>query len=95
MTLLQREAALRTLHEAMKKCRRCIEEGFEVTPHAIFSGNASAEVMLVGQAPGKVETFGTGKPFSGPAGKRLMKWLGEAGWTEEEFRRDAYIIRLY
>ncbi len=94
MELLQREAALRALHETMRKCRRCIEEGFDVTPRAIFSGKASARVMLIGQAPGKVETFGTGQPFSGPAGKRLMKWLAEAGWTEEEFRRDAYITAV-
>ena len=94
MTLRQREAALRALHRTMATCRKCIEEGFDVTPRAIFSGNARARVMLVGQAPGKVETFGTGKPFSGPAGRRLMKWLAEAGWTEEEFRRDAYITAV-
>ena len=87
----ERQAALRALHAEMRACRKCREAGFPTVPGAIFSGDASARIMLIGQAPGKVEAFGTKKPFSGPAGKRLMRWLAEAGWTEEEFRREAYI----
>ncbi len=94
ISLDERQAALRALHAEMRACRKCQEAGFPTVPGAIFSGDASARVMLIGQAPGKVEAFGTKKPFSGPAGKRLMRWLAEAGWTEEEFRREAYITAV-
>ena len=93
-SLEERQAALRKLHAEMRACRKCQEAGFPTVPGAIFSGDASARIMIIGQAPGKVEAFGTKKPFSGPAGKRLMRWMEEAGWTEEEFRREAYITAV-
>ena len=46
----------------------------------------SPEVMLVGQAPGKVEAEG-GKPFAGRAGKTLFRWLERAGIDEATARR--------
>jgi uracil-DNA glycosylase len=42
--------------------------------------------MTVGQAPGRHEAEVTHKPFSGPAGRRLFRWLAEAGFAETEFR---------
>ena len=50
--------------------------------------------MVVGQAPGKVEASQTRRPFSGPAGKRLFRWLAEAGWSEEEFRSLNYMTAI-
>jgi len=49
--------------------------------------------MVVGQAPGGQER-GSGRPFSGPAGKRLFQWFGEAGWKEDEFRSAQYITAV-
>jgi uracil-DNA glycosylase len=49
--------------------------------------------MLVGQAPGKVESAG-GKPFAGRAGKTLFRWLGDAGVDEETARRRIYIAAV-
>ena len=46
--------------------------------------------MLVGQAPGKVESAG-GKPFAGRAGKTLFRWLGRAGLDEATARERIYI----
>jgi len=46
--------------------------------------------MLVGQAPGKVESEG-GVPFSGRAGKTLFRWLARAGIDEETARELIYI----
>lgn len=37
-----------------------------------------ADILLVGQAPGVTEVT-TRLPFTGPAGKRLDRWLAEAG----------------
>jgi uracil-DNA glycosylase len=60
----------------------------------VFSGLASAQVMVVGQAPAKVETGEQGIPF-GPrrGGKRslLWDWLEQAGWPEDAFRARHYL----
>src|SRR4029079_8217929 len=48
------------------------------------------KAMLVGQAPGKVETSG-GKPFAGRAGKTLFRWFSSIGLDEERARRLIYI----
>jgi uracil-DNA glycosylase len=42
--------------------------------------------MTVGQAPGRQEAEITHIPFSGPAGKRLFRWLAAAGFDEASFR---------
>lgn len=50
----------------------------------------SPRVMLVGQAPGRVESEG-GQPFAGRAGRTLFRWLAEAGIDEGSARRRIYI----
>ena len=47
-------------------------------------------MFLIGQAPGSVEGE-TGRPFGGPSGRRLFRWLAQAGWDEEDFRARCYI----
>jgi len=83
-----------SLQSAMRQCRRCAEAGFWLGSTAIFSGPWNARMMIIGQAPGRVEAETTGLPFSGPAGKRLMRWLGEAGWPEEVCRARCYITAV-
>ena len=46
--------------------------------------------MLIGQAPGKVESEG-GRPFSGRAGRTLFRWLARAGIDEDTARERIYI----
>jgi len=87
------KASLTKLHEEMRRCRRCLEAGYPITPGAIFSGPATATVMVVGQAPG-VREKETGLPFSGKAGKRLFQWLKQAGWQEDDFRAMQYITAI-
>jgi uracil-DNA glycosylase len=55
-----------------------------------MSRASSARVMLVGQAPGKIESEG-GLPFSGRAGKTLFRWLARAGLDEITAREKIYI----
>ena len=50
--------------------------------------------MVVGQAPGRVEVSETHRPFSGSAGARLFRWLGQAGWEEEDFRQRFYMTSI-
>jgi len=49
--------------------------------------------MLIGQAPGKVESEG-GVPFSGRAGRTLFRWLERAGLDEETAREEIYIAAV-
>ena len=49
--------------------------------------------MLIGQAPGKVEA-GSGKPFSGRAGRTLFRWLERAGFDEPTAREKIYICAV-
>jgi uracil-DNA glycosylase len=72
---------------ALGSCRRC-QLGAGIRPVASLASNPRA--MLVGQAPGKVESEG-GVPFSGRAGKTLFRWLARAGIDEEAAREMIYI----
>ena len=75
------------LHQIVS-CRRCAEAGYFIGSTPIVSAAAGATFMTVGQAPGKHEAEVTHLPFSGPAGKRLFRWLSEAGFDETEFRAE-------
>lgn len=85
---------LAALHTQIHACRRCAEAGHVIVSPPIFSGPAGARLMIVGQAPGRVEQERTHRPFSGPAGKRLFRWLAEAGWVEEAFRAANYMTAI-
>jgi len=82
--------AFAALQARMQACRRCLEA---VIPGAVFSGPASADVMIVGQAPGVTETQ-AGRPFNGSSGRRLFRWLAEAGWEEDDFRAGQYMTAV-
>ena len=50
--------------------------------------------MTVGQAPGRHEAEVTHRPFSGPAGRRLFRWLAQAGFDEAEFRATQAMVAI-
>jgi uracil-DNA glycosylase len=77
---------LQDLQARLSACRRCAEAGHFIGSTPIFSGAAGAVFMTVGQAPGRREAEVSHLPFSGPAGKRLFRWLGTAGFDERGFR---------
>ncbi len=86
----QREAAMRRLMGRMRRCMECGRGGRPVSGKF----EPSQDWMLVGQAPGKEEAR-QGRPFVGPAGRRLFEWLGQAGFEEQEFRARCYITAVY
>jgi uracil-DNA glycosylase len=79
-------AGLRDLHTRLAECRQCAEAGYFIGSVPIFSAAPGAVFMTVGQSPGRHEAEVTHKPFSGPAGRRLFRWLATAGFDEESFR---------
>lgn len=89
------DGKLAALHREIAECRKCAEAGYDVesVPHLVVSGPVEARLMVIGQAPPS-ERSSHGRPFSGPAGQRLFKWLAEAGWDEEEFRAQCYITAI-
>ena len=78
------------LHDDLRHCRLCAEAGHPIESTPVFSGRQSARLFLIGQAPGGVEGE-SGYPFSGPSGRRLFRWLEQAGWSEAEFRARCYL----
>jgi uracil-DNA glycosylase family 4 len=85
--------ALANLHERMLRCRRCVEQGFDIHPKAIFSGKLGAEIMIIGQAPGVTEVE-AGRPFNAGSGTRLFHWLSEANLDEQSFRAEQYMTSV-
>jgi len=87
------EKNLLLLQGKMIACRLCVTEGFNIEPGAIFSGNADAEVMLIGQAPGITEVTAK-RPFNAGSGQRLFQWLSGAEINEPAFREDQYMTAV-
>src|SRR6266480_5669437 len=73
----ERREELVELYREVKECRRCPLYATRTT--VVFgSGNADADLMFVGEAPGRNEDE-QGLPFVGQAGKLLDKLLEEIG----------------
>jgi len=87
---MTRRSRLATHCAALADCRMCGHPR-EVRP--IVSAAVSPRVMLVGQAPGKVE-ISSGKPFAGRAGATLFRWLARAGVSEQLARRRIYMAAI-
>lgn len=68
----------------------CTCELKKTATQAVFGdGNANADVVFIGEAPGKNEDIG-GKPFVGAAGKFLAEMLAGIGMKRE----DIYITNI-
>lgn len=80
------ESKLEELDAQLRTCRLCLQSGFEITAGAVFSHPPASDVMLIGQAPGITEVEAK-RPFNAGSGRRLFQWLGDAGWREDQFRK--------
>jgi uracil-DNA glycosylase family 4 len=74
----QRREALKELLTEARQCTRCSELAATRKTVVFGAGNADAELMFVGEAPGANEDE-QGLPFVGRAGKLLDKLLEEIG----------------
>jgi DNA polymerase len=79
----ERREALKALFHEARGCTRCPQ--LAATRHTVVfgGGNANADLMFVGEAPGRNEDE-RGLPFVGQAGKLLDTLLGEIGLTRAE-----------
>ncbi len=85
---------LADLHLTLTSCRKCADAGYFIASPPISTVNAGATFMIVGQAPGRHEAEVTHRPFSGPAGRRLFRWLAQAGFDEAEFRATQAMVAI-
>jgi uracil-DNA glycosylase len=84
-TPTERRELLKAVYEQARECVSCPLH--ETRTNVVFgAGNADAELMFVGEAPGANEDL-QGLPFVGQAGKLLEKLLGEIGMD----RADVFI----
>ncbi|HEV3053405.1 MAG TPA: uracil-DNA glycosylase [Solirubrobacteraceae bacterium] len=84
----ERRELLKAVYEEARECVRCQLHQTRTT--VVFgAGNADAELMFVGEAPGANEDR-MGLPFVGQAGKLLDKLLAEIGME----RQDVFVCNV-
>src|SRR3954469_18252031 len=88
-TAADRREALKAVYEQARGCEKCPQLAATRTTVVFGSGNADADLMFVGEAPGRHEDE-QGLPFVGQAGKLLEKLLGEIGLE----RGDVFIANV-
>jgi len=79
----ERREALKELLAQARSCTRCPELAATRNSVVFGAGNADADLMFVGEAPGATEDE-QGLPFVGRAGKLLGQLLEEIGLSREE-----------
>lgn len=88
-----RIAALAALHERMRACRLCQEQGYIPVAQPLVGGRATDRMMVIGQAPGH-RSVAKGRSFSGPGGSILQKWLEQAGFPPGYLHEHTYLSSL-
>jgi DNA polymerase len=88
-TSTERREDLKALFAEARGCTRCPELARTRTQVVFGAGNADADLMFVGEAPGAREDE-QGIPFVGQAGRLLEQLLGEIGLT----RQDVFIANV-
>jgi uracil-DNA glycosylase family 4 len=79
----ERREALKAVYHQAKGCAKCPQLAATRTTVVFGNGNADADLMFVGEAPGANEDR-QGLPFVGQAGKLLDTLLGEIGMVRAD-----------
>lgn len=86
---MDKQKILENLAAEIIKAEVCPELAAQATQLVMGDGNADADIVFIGEAPGKNEDL-QGKPFVGAAGKFLDEMLAAAGLQ----RPDVYITNI-
>ncbi|MGE5298902.1 MAG: uracil-DNA glycosylase family protein [Acidobacteriota bacterium] len=86
---MTQEEKLTALHNKILQDTVCPELAAQATQLVMGDGNPDADIVLIGEAPGKKEDE-QGVPFVGAAGKFLNEMLASAGMNRE----DVYITNI-
>ena len=79
----ERRHALKAVYHQARGCTKCPQLAATRTTVVFGNGNADADLMFVGEAPGANEDR-QGLPFVGQAGRLLDTLLGEIGLARED-----------
>src|SRR5215468_4231426 len=85
----ERREELKAVFQQASGCTRCPQLAGTRTTVVFGSGNADAELMFIGEAPGANEDK-QGLPFVGQAGRLLEQLLNEIGLS----RSDVFIANV-
>ena len=85
----ERREALKAVYHQANGCTNCPQLAATRTTVVFGNGNADADLMFVGEAPGANEDK-QGLPFVGQAGKLLDTLLGEIGLV----RGDVFVANV-
>jgi len=85
----ERREELKAVYATARGCTQCPELASTRTQVVFGAGNADADLMFVGEAPGAREDE-QGVPFVGAAGKQLDELLGEVGLV----RADVFVANV-
>ena len=86
---MDKQKALDNLAAEIIKDKICPDLAAQATQLVMGDGNADADIVFIGEAPGKNEDL-QGKPFVGAAGKFLDEMRAAAGLQ----RQDVYITNI-
>lgn len=89
MAAIDRQKQLDELAQDILEREVCADLKAQATQLVMGEGNAFADIVFIGEAPGKKEDI-EGKPFIGAAGKFLNVMLEQAGMD----RSDVYITNI-
>lgn len=84
---------LELLHDEIRACRRCEADGFPIAPPPLVWGQAPAPFLLIGQAP-SISDWRGDRMYLGPAARKLIGWLMEAGFSAEDIGTTVYMTAL-
>ncbi len=93
LSLAERASELALLQQRLLACRLCQEHGYIARAHPIVSGEVEDRLFVIGQAPGH-RSVTQDRPFSGPGGRILQKWLEQAGFPSGYLREHTYLSSL-
>jgi uracil-DNA glycosylase family 4 len=93
LSLAERAAELALLQQRLLACRLCQEHGYIARAHPIVSGEVEDRLFVIGQAPGH-RSVTQDRPFSGPGGRILQKWLEQAGFPPGYLHEHTYLSSL-
>jgi uracil-DNA glycosylase len=81
------------LHARIRACRLCEADSFPISPPPIVFGKAPARFMVIGQAP-SLSDVRENRMYRGPAGRKLIGWLLDAGFSEDDIGSTVYMTAL-
>lgn len=87
---MQKVELLNTLNEKVCNCTKCPDLVANRTHTVLHSGNPTAKILMLGEAPGQDEDE-QGEVFVGRAGKLLTNIINACGWDRE---KDIYLCNI-